>query len=178
MNKYIFILLVSVIFIYSPDPANSEDIEYRTVGLRLGTSNYNERDFRSLEIDTNIGLPLTYKIYSSPNLYIKPKLNFSAGGLKQKKDTGYFFTLSGGLALFAIDNKLVFDLAGGGALVTEDDIGEHNFGGPFQFAAHGGLAYKLTEKFLVGYRFYHLSDAGIFDGRGLNRHLLELAFYF
>ncbi len=178
MNKYIFILFVSVIYIYSLGVVRSEDIKYRTVGLRLGTSNYRERDFRSFEIDTNIGLPLSYKIYDSPNLYLKPKINISAGGLKQNNDIGYIFTLSSGLALFALDNKAILDIGGGGALITEDKIGDHNFGGPFQFAAHSGLSYKITSKFLVGYRFYHLSDTGIFDGKGLNRHLLELSVYF
>jgi len=70
------------------------------------------------------------------------------------------------------------DIGGGGALITEDKIGDHNFGGPFQFAAHSGLSYKITSKFLVGYRLYHLSDTGIFDGKDLNRHLLELSVYF
>jgi len=120
-----------VIYIYWLGVVRSEDINYRTVGLRLGTSNYRERDFRSFEIDTNNGLPLSYNIYDSPNLYLKPKINISAGGIKQNKDIGYIFTLSSGLALFALDNKAILDIGAGGALITEDKIGDHNFEVPF-----------------------------------------------
>ena len=178
MNKYIFILIISVSCIYSPNVANSEDIEYRTLGLRLGTSSFNERDFKSLEIDSDIGLPFLFNFHSKPGLNLKPIFGFSAGGLKQGKDIGYLFTLTMGMAMFALNNRLIVDLSGGGALVTEDKIGEHNFGGPFQLSAHTGLSYKITERFLAGYRYYHLSDAGIFDGRGLNRHLVELSIIF
>nr|NIT14147.1 hypothetical protein [Candidatus Dadabacteria bacterium] len=103
---------------------------------------------------------------------------FSAGGLKQDSDIGYLFTLTIGMALFALNNKVIVDLSGGGALVTEDEIGDHNFGGPFQFSAHTGLSYKITDRLLAGYRFYHISDAGINDGSGLNRHLVELSVTF
>ncbi len=82
------------------------------------------------------------------------------------------------MALFAFDNKMIVDLSGGGVLLTEDEIGDHNFGGPFQFSAHTGLSYKITERFLLGYRFYHISDAGLNDGNGLNRHMLELSVTF
>jgi hypothetical protein len=178
MNKYIFILFFSVIYIYSPNIVKSDDIKYRTLGLRVGTSNYNERDFRSLEIDSDIGLPFLYEFHTTPDLSLKPIFSFSAGGLKQNRDIGYLFTLTSGVALFALNKKAILDIAGGGALITEDRIGGHNFGGPFQFSAHGGLAYKITNRFLLGYRFYHISDAGLNNGNGLNRHLLELSVTF
>lgn len=177
MNRFLF-LLIGILYVSITGFAKGDDIKYRTLGLRLGISNINEKDVRSLELDANIGLPLNYKVYDNPDLYLKPKLNFSAGGLKQDDDFGYLLTFSGGLALFAYDKKIILDLLGGGALLTEEKVGGHNFGGNFQFAAHGGLGYKITDRVLVGYRFYHLSDAGIFDGNGLNRHILELSYYF
>lgn len=177
MIRFLF-LLIGIFWISSTGYAMGDDIKYKTLGLRYGISNINEKDVRSLELDANIGLPLTYKLYDNLGLYLKPKLNFSAGGLKQDDDFGYLLTFSGGLALFAYDKKIILDLLGGGALLTEEKVGGHNFGGNFQFAGHGGMVYKITDHVLMGYRFYHLSDAGIFDGNGLNRHLVELSYYF
>ena len=105
-------------------------------------------------------------------------MNSSIGSLKEDEDYGFIATLTSGIAIFTFNQSLILDAAGGFAYLTEDHIGEHNFGGHLQFAAHTGISYKFRNNVIVGYRFYHISDGGLHDGHGLNRHLLEIGYVF
>jgi len=140
--------------------------------------NFNEDDFRSLEIRGNSSLP--FFNYNTKDRYFEllPEVNLSLGALKQDQDIDFISTLTSGIAIITLNKNVILDAAGGFAFLSDDQIGAHNFGGYFQLAAHTGIYYKLNQNVLVGYRFYHISDAGIFDGHGLNRHLLEIGYSF
>jgi len=167
-------LLILLVTILSPIILNAGERGFKNISLAIGTSNFNEEDFRSLEIMFNSSLPFFSYSDDDSRFEILPLMNFSLGSLKQDEDFGFFSTLTTGIAIFIFNKNLILDAAGRLAVLTDDQIGEHNFGGHLQFAAHTGIYYKLTHNVLAGYRFYHISDGGIYDGHGLNRHLLEI----
>jgi len=133
-------------------------------------------DFRSYEAFWVYGLPWSWRVFS--NWILSTRLNASLGAITQGKDAGFFTTLSPGIALSPSGGRLTLDTGGGFALISEDKLGRHDFGGPFLFAAHGGISYEFGWNLALGYRFFHLSDGGIYNGHGLNRHLLELSHRF
>lgn len=108
----------------------------------------------------------------------KHKINLSGGAIRQDDDTEFFATFTPGIAFSKLGWRVSVDVGGGIALLSDDKIGDHDFGGPFQFAAHIGINYKIGWNIVLGYRFYHMSDGGIFDGEGVNRHLFELSLQF
>lgn len=176
--NYITILTLLIINILIHKISNAQEHNFKTISLAVGVSNYNEEDFRSLEIMFNSSLMYFRYRDDDSRFEILPLVNLSLGSLKQNEDFGFCSTLTSGIAIFTFNKNLILDAAGGFAILTDDQIGEHNFGGHLQFAAHTGIYYKLTHNVLAGYRFYHISDGGIYDGHGLNRHLLEIGYAF
>jgi hypothetical protein len=177
MNNFKHITLtIFILYILIPDILKAEEYSYKTISLAFGTSNFNEEDFRSIELRGNYSLPFFNYTAKDRKFELLPVVNLSFGSLKQDQDIVFFSTLTSGIAIIALNNSMILDAAGGFAFLTDDQIGARNFGGYFQLAAHTGIYYKLTQNVLIGYRFYHISDAGIFDGHGLNRHLLKIGY--
>lgn len=60
-------------------------------------------------------------------------------------------------------------------LLTKERFGTLDLGGQFHFTSHLGIRYQLRPEFAVGYRFQHISNAGISSPNpGLDLHLLTL----
>jgi lipid A 3-O-deacylase len=60
-------------------------------------------------------------------------------------------------------------------VLSEDRFGTLDLGGHFHFTSHLGIRYQLHPTLAVGYRFQHISNAGISSPNpGLNLHLLTL----
>jgi hypothetical protein len=64
-------------------------------------------------------------------------------------------------------------------VISEDAIGDEDLGGPLQFTSHIGLSYTVQQRFSIGYRFQHMSNAGIYSSNpGVNMHMLEIGYHF
>ncbi len=60
-------------------------------------------------------------------------------------------------------------------VLSEERFGTLDLGGHFHFTSHLGVRYQLLPMLAVGYRFQHISNAGISSpNRGLDLHLLTL----
>ena len=71
--------------------------------------------------------------------------------------------------------------AGVGAhILTSSSIGNRSMGASYQFGAHVGLGYRFDRKgFEIGYRFQHISNAGITEPNdGINFHQLRLQYHY
>lgn len=156
----------------------AEKIEKNAIGVRLGISNFNEKDFLSYELFGRYGLPWYWEVGRNKNWNIQTMLSYSLGGLTQSDDTGFLATSGPVISFSNVPTGLIFDAGGGIAFLSKERVGKHNFGGNFQFTLHAGVSYKVYKNLAVGYRFFHISDAGINNGKGLNRHLIELSYRF
>lgn len=176
MRRLIFTFLI-LLFSSSISQNGLTESVYE-VGFRYGSSFFAEpEDFDSFELHILRDLP--WILFDGNQFVLSPNVNLSAGLLKQDEETDIFATISSNLVLTGFDGKASFDIGGGFALVGDDRIGDHKFGGPFQFNYNFGLKFhKVYNKFGLGFRWYHISDAGINDGKGLNRNIIELIYEF
>lgn len=176
INKFSFLIL-AIIFL-SPTIGFSQNKHKNDLGLRFGWSFFLEdNDFETFEVYFLRDLPWIF--YKNGSLYVNMNVNVSGGVLKQDNDKDYFSTVSSNLVVNAFNEKLSADIGGGFALLSDDFVGDHKFGGPFQFNYNFGVKlHRIFRNFGIGYRWYHLSDAGIFNGRGLNRNIIEVFYEF
>jgi len=172
------LLFASFIFFQFIFYAHSNEFKKNALGIRFGISNYREQDILSYELFGRIGLPWFLMLDKNGNWQIETLVSYSLGLLDQSGDTAFLGTFGPAIAIINKPTGLIFDTGVGGALISEDKVGGHNFGMNFQFTAHGGISYIIGWNIALGYRFFHLSDAGINNGQGLNRHLLELSYRF
>lgn len=171
-----YIALIFLIFL-STDISLASDLKDKIgIGLRAGRSVHLEvDDFYSLEIFAEYSYP--WESTCIPGFIIHTKSVLSAGVINQDGDGEPLSTLSQLIVLTNEGEDISFDLGGGIGLLGDDKIGDHDFGTVFQFNYNLGITLlDLYRNISAGYRWFHLSDGGIGDGQGLNRHVIELRY--
>ena len=172
--RFITQAIVLVLGAITCTPGYTQGLDLLEVGIRAGFEGAAaEENFRQYDLFAVFELPARAEWPSGWEL--GALLNMSAGALDGGGETGFVGTLGPGIALSRPNSNLTFDAGVGIALLSQDTFGRHDFGGPFQFVAHGGISYRLLSNLEIGYRIHHMSDAGIFDGLDLNQHMLELS---
>ena len=66
-------------------------------------------------------------------------------------------------------------------LMSETELGDKDFDILFTFGSHAGAGFRFgpQDRIELGYRFQHLSNAGLGDPNpGINFHLIRLLYYF
>lgn len=66
-------------------------------------------------------------------------------------------------------------------LMSDTTLGDKDFDIPFKFGSHGGVGFRFgpNDHLELGYRYQHLSNAGLGDSNpGINFHLIRLLYYF
>jgi hypothetical protein len=64
-------------------------------------------------------------------------------------------------------------------VISKDEFGDEELGGPFQFTSHIGLNVVFYDHYSLGYRLQHMSNAGFYDHNpGVNMHMLEVEYRF
>jgi hypothetical protein len=175
--KAIWLVATLLFILIYPIKINASDETFIDFGLRVGLSNPGEKfDFESFEVFGDYWFPWSWRTVF--DWVIGARANGSVGALIQGGDTALLTTLGPVMSISSPSERLSFDAGVGLALVSKKKVGDHRFGGLFEFTAHGGVNYRFPWNVALGYRFYHISDAGIFNGKGLNRHLLELSYRF
>ena len=70
-------------------------------------------------------------------------------------------------------SRWMFELGVKPAVLSEYRFGTKDMGGTVQFASHLGVNYRFRQDLSVGYRYQHLSNAGLYDSNpGLELHLI------
>ncbi|HSE83214.1 MAG TPA: acyloxyacyl hydrolase [Thermodesulfobacteriota bacterium] len=168
-------MLASMIVMLGPSFA--EDAGFTDLGFRFGISTHMEKfDIESYEVFTVYRLPWAWRLF--PDWFLSTRITGSAGVITQDDDTGLISSLEPVIALSRTGGRLLLETGGGITILSDNKLGGHDFGGPNLFTVHGGISYRILKNIAVGYQFHHISDGGIFDGKGLNRHLLELSYRF
>ncbi len=168
-----------------PNTGHTKDIELISVGIRAGINSKTlgippteKEDFEQYDAFAVIGLPWRWEF--SSEWEIRFRLNVSAGALRAAGDTGFITEVTPGIAFTQPRWNLTFDIGGGSAYLSDYRFGSQNIGGHFQIIGHGGITYHLPWNLSVGWRFHHMSDAGIYGthNRGVDLHMLELSYRF
>lgn len=102
----------------------------------------------------------------------------SAARLEHHGIDGVVFTAGPVLVLRRDDQAWFLEAGSRPTLISEDDYGEKDLGGPLQFTSHGGIGWDFGD-FELTYRFQHMSNARIYSlNDGLNLHMFELGWRF
>jgi hypothetical protein len=146
-----------------------------SLGFRGGTSFLVTRiRFSTYEVFGVYKLPYDVKL---GEVDVQARWNFAGGVVRQDEDSAFLLTFGPGLAFNREGLPLILDGGVGLGFISEPELGERDFGAPLQFTAHGGIGFRVGHLY-IGYRFHHMSDMGFFDGKGMNRNLLELGYAF
>ncbi|HEU5126165.1 MAG TPA: acyloxyacyl hydrolase [Verrucomicrobiae bacterium] len=158
--------------------SSAQEWKLDSAGVRVGTSINNRSDtFRQVEGTLNLRLPWQWDLGSGWQL--GTRLDFSGGWLHGEGENAVIGTLGPSAILSWKDFPVSLDVGSSPTLISRHHFGNRDFGGAFQFTTHAGLNWDLARHVSVGYRYQHMSNAGLFDSNpGLNLHLLSVSYRF
>jgi hypothetical protein len=129
------------------------------------------------EVFANWNIPL--KTESESGWYLQTKLNLSAGALGGYGQEAVVGTLGPGLALGRHGFPLWLEGGAGPTLISHYRFGPVDFGQDLQFTSYVGVNLDLTRHWRVGYRFQHMSNAGLASSNpGVNLNMFALSYAF
>lgn len=113
------------------------------------------------------------------NWHLQSRLGISAGWLGQRGDNAFIGTLGPKLELSR--ERFPFSLEGGFSptYISRYHFSSTDLGANVQFTSHIGLNWDFASHWRVGYRFQHMSNAGLREPNpGFNLHVLSVGYLF
>lgn len=148
-------------------------------GVRGGTSlETSNGRFYQAEAFAGWNTPWRWNFCSKWSL--RPQVDISAGGLSGKGEDAFVGTLSPILVELRYGTfPLALEGGGGPTWLSHYTFGAKDFGEPLQFTTHIGLTWDVTKNFTLGFRFQHMSNAGLASPNpGLNMEMVTFRFNF
>lgn len=170
--KYIlFLLLVSI-------ACRSGAQDFLSVGARGGVSfNGNKDRFRQAEIFTDFDIPWKWNFYS--DWQFQPRFDLSAGWLEGENTGAFIGTTGPELVLRKGTFPLTLEGGCSPTILSHDTFGQRDFGDRVQFTSHISVNWDITKHIGCGYRFQHMSNAGLAaPNPGLNLQMLYVSYHF
>ena len=161
----------------SPAYTFADTFDVLALGIRGGVSDdRNDEDFTQVEAFAELELPWSWTFDSGWD--IGTRLVGVVGVLTADGDYGALVNLGPGLDI-AHDSGFTIGVGVLPTLISESEYGREDLGGSFHFTSYVGLSYTFAEHFALGYRWSHMSNAGISSPNpGLNMHMLVLGYRF
>jgi hypothetical protein len=158
---------------------NAGDFSLESVGVRSGFSvgGKSLADFTQSEAFFDVTLPLAWQPESGWRLWTR--LNTTVGWLSGNGATGFIGSCGPAIALG--HTRIPVSLEGGlsPTLITTYEFGSTSLGDSLQFTTYLGLNLDLTRHLRLGYRFQHMSNAGLSrHNPGLNLNMFALSYVF
>jgi hypothetical protein len=158
--------------------SRAEDFCLESVGVRGGVSaNPGRNEFHQAEFFGNWNLPWGWDL--GKEWYLQSRLDSSIGWLGDKGNNAGIGTVGPSVALSR--ERLPVSLEGGVSptFLSRSEFGSKDFGTDIQFTSHIGLNWDFAAHWRLGYRFQHMSNAGLGSKNpGLNLHLFGLSYLF
>lgn len=177
--------LAATIFVacaLTPDVSRALDLVNAGVRWRVGGESVvgqeQPESFREWDLWVNIRLP--WELYGPSGRGVGMRLLASAGAMKGAESTALVVSALPVLALGTRDGRFTCDLGVGGAVLSQYEFAQQDFGGPLQFALTFGCSVPVYRRCGIGYRFLHYSDAGAYGDFtiGADFHMIELIYRF
>jgi hypothetical protein len=166
-------------------PLCASEAGWRSIGLRGGINdNRNEEDFEQYEGFATWNLPWSWQWDSGWALGTYIEAN--AGVLTADGESGFVGSVGPGLYI-SIKEMVELSMGINPTVISKDEFGDEELGGPFQFTSHIGLNFTshiglnvvFYDHYSLGYRLQHMSNAGFYDHNpGVNMHMLEVEYRF
>jgi hypothetical protein len=134
-------------------------------------------DFQQLEVFAEYSLPWQWGERGGWRL--ATALDGSVGVLHGGGKNGLLAALGPALQFGYGELPWRLDVGVSPTLLSRSHFQEADLGGTIQFTSHLGLRWQLSRELGVGYRFQHLSNAGLqTPNPGLEMHLFQLDYHF
>ena len=149
-------------------------------GVRGGWS-FNDEDesFSQIDLFVNYGLPWSWLWGSA--VQVDTQLTAAIGILDGAGDEGVAGSLGFEFVFGSSSGKCPFQLRAGSALtlISQDEYGDEDLGGPLQFTHNISLYYWLLENLSTVARVQHMSNADLYsENPGVNMVMLSLVYRF
>jgi len=156
--------------------ARGEDFRLEATGVRFGLSSHDPgHRFYQGEAYTRWQVP--WPVNLGRDWVLEPQLDLSAGMLHGRSADGFVGTLGPVLQLAPAGFPLQLEGGISPTGLSEDVFGDRDFGTRIQFTSHLGLRWEPTQHLELGYRFQHMSNAGLGDHNpGLNLHMFSVGY--
>ena len=176
-------LLLGVLF---PLPSRADEVRWVSVGVRGGASimghavlgRSEDETFQEYDVVGTLGLPWSLGVTSGWEL--TTQVMASVGALTGGGDTAFLTTLVPGFAFGPRNSLFSADIGVGASLLSRNEFGRQNMGGPFHVVFTAGLRIPVYGAIGLGYRFQHMSDANLYGPgvKGVDIHMLEMTYSF
>lgn len=175
-SKAICVVLALTLSLIASGPSDAQDSSRVVVGFRGGGSAINS-DEKLVQCEVFAIYELPWSQRWSSGWVLGPWLNLTAGALRGGGKTGLIGSAGPCMALSKAGSPISLDAGTSVALLSEDQFGHLDVGGRFHFVTHGSISSQLGRNLQAGYRFQHMSNAGIEEQNpGLDLHMLELSY--
>lgn len=162
-----------------PDRCAAVQPLWRSAGVRGGFSaDAKRRYFHQYEAFAVYRLP--WEARGRSGWGVASQLALTAGLLTSRGDNSFVGSVGPAFSLGRAGFPLETDIGISVAFLNRDIFSSQDFNGRAQFISHLGLDYRFSRLLGCGYRFQHMSNAGL-NGRqnpGLNLHLFGITAYF
>jgi lipid A 3-O-deacylase len=169
--------IVFLLFVFSASPGNASENKWNTAGVRAGISDQNsEKFFSKYEAFAAFSLPWTWR--SEKGWIFGTFVEINIGMVTSE---GNAFEGSIGPGLYLMTPGEGFAIVAGiyPTYLGQSKFGTEDFGETFQFTSEIGFNFNFCRFWTAGYRFQHMSNAGIAsENPGLNTHMLEFGYRF
>jgi len=158
--------------------ANTSHAALDNVGFRYGHG-FDGKEFDQFDLFLTMDLP--WQKTFDGGWMLRSNIEGILGVLTWDGDTAVKPSIMPNLVLTTPGKKVDF-IAGLGLGVMIGDTefdDDHDLGGAFFLQGQAGFRVHLTERFFLGYRYYHQSNAGIYDNNNsVNLNQIELGYRF
>jgi hypothetical protein len=151
--------------------------KFHAVGARLGfPAESTSNNFLQSEAFLDYNL---WRWCLTTNWHLQSRVGISAGWLGKRGDDAFIGSLGPILEI----NRARFPLSLEGGFcptyITRHQFGSIDLGTSGQFTTHIGLNWDVTSHWRIGYRFQHMSNAGIKEPNpGFNLHVVAIGYLF
>lgn len=161
-----------------PNAARADDAGWKSVGARVSLSaTPNGTFYHQYEVSTVYQLSWNWR--NGAGWGVGSQVEGTAGVLRGQQTNAFIGSIGPDLTFGKAGGAL--EVAGGVniALLSTPKFGKESFEGDAQFISHIGLNCRFIKRLGVGYRFQHMSNAGMYGGfnPGLNVHMVVLDYY-
>jgi hypothetical protein len=158
--------------------ARGENFSIDSVGARFGFSpEQNSSGFLLTEAFTDCNLPFSFELQSK--YLMRFRLDFGVGWLGRSGADAATTTAGPTLVLQRRGVPLQLEMGSSSTLITRYHFGDTDLGGPVQFTTHVGVTWQAARHWRVGYRFQHLSNAGLeHPNPGVHFHTFACSYAF
>jgi hypothetical protein len=148
------------------------------LGARGGISfDGGSQRFHEAEAFAQMELPWKWDFIS--DFYFRPGLDASAGWISDNAADGFIGTLGPMLKLGKGKFPVTLEAGVSPTILSRDRFGAKDFGDDVQFTSHIGVNWQVTKHFTVGWRFQHMSNAGLArPNPGVNLEILSIGYKF